>query len=176
MHLLTGRDDPTRIDPDVEPATVSLPQELGDRIAAFFGVEQVRTGEDWIDVLEVGIEPTGDAFSLADLCTTAESPHVLETTTSEQAYQCVIDPLIVPLVTDEPATIRSVCPVGGEEIVVEVDADGVRARPETAFFSIGIAEDALERAGPPPHAPADTYGAFCPYANAFASKEASQRG
>lgn len=172
MYTITESDDPTRIEPDVEPATVSLPAALGNRIATFFGVEQVETGADWINALETGMEPAGEDFGLDDLCTTDESPHVLETATTEQAYQCVIDPLVVPFVTDEPGTIRSACPVEGEEIVVAIDADGVRARPETAFFSLGIAEGAVERAGDPPHSPASTYGAFCPYANAFASKDA----
>lgn len=172
MYTITTSSDPTRIDPDVEPATVTLPSALGDRIAAFFGVEQVATGTDWIDALETGMEPTGETFSLDDLCTTDASPHVIEIAASEQAYQCVIDPLLVPFVTGDPATVRSVCPVTDEEIVIEVDADGVRAQPETAFFSLGIAESAVERAGDPPHSPASTYEAFCPYVNAFASKGA----
>jgi hypothetical protein len=120
------------------------------------------------------VERAGDAFGLDTLCTTDESPHVLQTAADEQAYQCVIDPLVVPFVADEPGTVRSACPVTGDSVVVAIDGDGVHARLETAFFSIGIAENALEGVGDPPHPPAATYGAFCPYANAFASKEADE--
>lgn len=169
---MTDDPDTTRIDPDVVPADIDLPAALGAAIAAFYGFDRVATVADWLDALDAGLEPTGRPLGLDDLCTTDESAHVLTTGDREQAYQCVIDPMLVPFVTDEPGTVRSVCPTTETDIVVDIDSDGVRARPETAVFSLGIAPDAAAVVGDPPLTPGETYGSFCPYGNAFATEAA----
>lgn len=165
--------DSVQVEPTVDPHDIDLPSRLGDQIAAFYDTETVETAGDWLDALDEGLEPSDErAISVDDLCTTDESPHVLETDDDTQAYQCVIDPMIVPFLTDDPATVRSACPVTGDDIVFEITAGEVTARPEGAFFSLGIAPEA---SGTPPYASEEVYGSFCPYGNVFASKEAYEQ-
>jgi len=167
---MTETHDSIRIEPTVELSDIELPVALGDGIAAFYGVETVATAADWLDALDAGLDTTDvTPMAVDDLCTTDDSPHVLETDDRTQAYQCVFDPMIVPFLTQEPATVRSVCPVTGTEVVFEISDGEVQARPESAFFSLGM--DAATNATPP-HTPEETYGVFCPYGNVFASRDA----
>jgi hypothetical protein len=52
----------------------------------------------------------------------------------------VIDPLAYPFITDTPGTIASRSPVRGEEITVELDADGVAVSHPDAVVSIGVSD------------------------------------
>lgn len=165
--------DAIQIEPTVDLSEIDLPTPFGEEIAAFYGTETVETAADWLDALDDGLEPTdGDAMRVEDLCTTADSSHVLETDAETQAYQCVIDPMVVPFLTGESATVRSVCPVTGEDILFEITGTEVTASPESAFFSLGVAPDATGR---PPYTPEEVYGSFCPYGNVFASKVAYEQ-
>lgn len=163
--------DAIRIEPTVDVADIELDSALGDEIAAFYGVEAVRTVEDWLDAIEAGTTGAG-TLTADDLCTTDESPHVLETDGRTQAYQCVIDPMIVPFLTDEPATVRSTCPITGAEVDFEIADGDVHVRQEGAFFSLGIDPDAT---GSPLHESDETYRTFCPYGNVFASRDAYEQ-
>ncbi|MFB6179986.1 MAG: organomercurial lyase [Halorientalis sp.] len=162
----------TRIEPTVDVSDIELPAALGAAIGKYFGVGTVRTAADWLDALETGLDTSGDPISVEDLCTTADSPHVLDTAAGTQAYQCATDPMIVPFLTDEPATVRSRCPISDEEVVFEIEDRAVHARPERAVFSLGID---LAASGDPPHSPAETYGIFCPSGNVFTSRDAYEQ-
>lgn len=166
---MTDDPDLIRLDASTDLDDIDLPATLGDRLASLYGVDSVSTAEDWVAAISAAAEPTaGDSLGLDDLCTTDTSPHILETDDGTQAYQCVFDPMLVPFVTDAPATVRSECPTTGERVTFEVN-DGVRADTETAVFSVGIAPGA---AGDPPFTPAETYGYVCPYGNIFADRAA----
>ncbi|SDF14115.1 organomercurial lyase [Halorientalis regularis] len=163
---MTAETDSIRIEPAFEPAAIEIPGQVGERIADLYGVETVRTAEDWLAALTTVLDSTdGEPLGVADLCTTDESPHVLERDGERQAYQCVYDPMIVPFLTDEPAAVTTVCPTTGETVTLEIRDGAVDVTPETAVFSIGVdASGATE----PPSTPAESYGFVCPYGNAFA--------
>ncbi|WP_424019673.1 organomercurial lyase [Halorientalis pallida] len=167
---MTAESDSIRIEPAFEPAAIEIPEPVGDRIADLYGVETVRTAEDWLVALATALDSTdGEPLGVADLCTTDESPHVLERDGERQAYQCVYDPMIVPFLTDEPADVTTACPTTGETVTLEIRDGAVDVTPETAVFSIGVdASGAAE----PPSTPAESYGYVCPYGNAFADWDA----
>lgn len=167
---MTAETDSIRIEPAFEPAAIEIPDSVGESLAELYGVETVRTAEDWLAALTTALEPTGgEPLGAEDLCTTDESPHVLERDGERQAYQCVYDPMIVPFLTDKPGTITTACPTTGETVHLEIRDGAVDVTPEMAVFSIGVdAGGATE----PPYTPAESYGFVCPYGNAFADWDA----
>jgi len=170
---MTVNDDAIRVEPTVDVDDIELPPAMGAAIAEFYGVETVRTAADWLDALDAGLDTAGERpIDVDDLCTTDESPHVLETDAGTQAYQCVFDPMIVPFLTDEAATVRSRCPVTDEEVVFDIAEGDIHARPESAVLSLGIDPTATPD---PPYSPEETYGTFCPYGNVFASRDAYEQ-
>jgi hypothetical protein len=108
-------------------------------------------------------------LSLADLCTTEQSPHWATVDGQTQHYQCVTDGFILGTVLDEDVTVRTESPVSTTEVVVEFDADGVVSVPDDAQLSFGVPKLAPRPDGPV--TPEQMYGRFCPYSNVFVSRE-----
>ncbi|MFB6166216.1 MAG: organomercurial lyase [Haloarculaceae archaeon] len=166
---MTAEDETIPIEPSTDLAAIELPARVGDELAAVYGADAVRTADDWLAALDAAVESAdGESLGAADLCTTDDSPHVLETDDGRQAYQCAFDPIAVPFLTGQPATIRTRCVTTGATIRFSVADGTVRASPETAVFSVGVAPDVDAT---PPFTPAETYGIVCPYGNVYEDRE-----
>lgn len=134
--------DAARIGPTIDLADVALPDAVGRRLAALYGTDEpIRDAEAWVVAnRDLAREHEGRPASVDDLCTTPDGAHVFEAHDGDhrQAYVCVLDPLIYPVVTDTPGTVRSVTPVREETLTMDVDADGVTVSEPDAVVSLGV--------------------------------------
>lgn len=143
-----ARLDAARIGPTIDLADVALPEAVGRRLGTLYGTDEpIRDAEAWVVAnRDLAREHQGRPTAVEDLCTTTDGAHVFEARDDEfrQAYVCVLDPLIYPVVTDTPGTVRSVTPVREETITMEVDADGVTVSQSDAVVSLGVSESVAE--------------------------------
>jgi hypothetical protein len=123
----------------------------------------------WEKMMGTFAEALDRNVTVDDLCTTDESPHWAVVNGETRYYQCVTDAFLLGTFVDEPVTVRTLSPEFERELVVEFDADGVVAAPEGAVLSFGVERSVEAPAGPV--TPETMYGRFCPYSNAFASRE-----
>ena len=127
-----------------------------------YEVESVETFGDWLETMVDAIdrEPTTD-----DMCCVADARHEVEVDGTTEEYICVIDPLMVPAIREEPAVVRSEVPGGEGAVTARVGADGSLALdPETAVVSFGVSRAAGEGIDDPIE---HGYAALCEYTHAF---------
>lgn len=148
-------------------------RELGEQLQLVLGLaDRPETFGDWVRGLAAAAERDGIELTLETLCTTDESPHAARFDGETHHYRCALDPFIVPFLADdvEAVEIETRSPVSDQRIDVTVTEAAVEADPSDAVFSFGV--DAT--VDDPPEdglAPADAYSLFCPYGNAFASRD-----
>lgn len=163
--------DATRIDPATDPADVDIPAEVGRRLATFYGTaEPIRHADQWIAANRESSERIqGRLPTVEDLCASPDGAHVFEARDGDerQAYVCVLDPLIYPVLTDTPGTVRSVTPVFEETLTLEVTEDGVAASTEDAVVSLGVSDHVTGEDSPSPEA---IYRQVCGYIHLFADR------
>jgi hypothetical protein len=123
----------------------------------------------WRNLIGTFADALDRSVTVQDLCTTDDSPHMATVNGQTQHYQCVTDGFILGSYLDEEVTVRTESAVEGTELVVEFDADGVVSVPEDAVVSFGVERSVTMSDGP--ITPEKTYGRFCPYSKAFASRE-----
>lgn len=143
-----------------------LPEPLARELGAVYDAGSVATFGDWLGTMAEALdrEPTAD-----DMCCVDDALHTVEYDGTTGEYICVVDPLMVPAIHDEPAVVRSEVPGSEETVTARVDADGeLTVDPGTAVVSFGasraVAEDVddpLERG----------YAALCEYTHAFPDEE-----
>lgn len=143
-----------------------LPPRLAERLAVAYDVDgPAETVGDFVRVVEATVsEYDGDIEDA--LCSADESRHRIDIDGETRYYHCVVDPLVLQALRDEPATVRS--SIRSDEVVFEID-DAVAVSPADAVLSFGIAEE-VERGGCLD--PEQAYRQICAYVNAFPSTEA----
>ena len=162
--------DADSIGPDVDLTAVSLPSDVGERLATFYEREErISDAQEWADVMTAAIrEETGRAPNEMDMCVAGGGSHSVAFIDETLSYVCVLDPLIAVFLRGEPGTIRSETP-DGNEVVIDVSRDGVTATPADAVLSVGVGDADRE----PTFEAA--YGELCAYTHAFESTAAYER-
>lgn len=164
--------DAASIGPTIDLADVALPEAVGRLLAALYGTaEPIRDAEAWVDAnRDLASEHPARPTAVEDLCTAADGAHVFEARDDEfrQAYVCVLDPLIYPIVTDTPGTVRSVTPLHEETITMDVDADGVTVSRSDAVVSLGVSESVADEESASLEV---LYRGVCAYVHVFADAD-----
>ena len=78
---------------------------------------------------------------------------------------CVLDTLLLAGLEGASASVRSVSPLSGDVVRLEIGRHGVTAEPRSAVVSFGLRNDEGENA----------FETLCPYVNAFPSDAEYQR-
>ncbi|WP_436929309.1 organomercurial lyase [Halosimplex halobium] len=121
---------------------VSLPADVGEAFGRLYGTDPPATVGEWAETMRAVVEAErGRAPTVDDLCATDDGDHAFVGEGTEQAYLCVLDPLVYPFLTGERGTVRSTTPVRGAEVTVEVGDDGVAVSHEDAVVSVGVSTD-----------------------------------
>lgn len=171
----TARDDRDRprtasSDTGDDPVTDrALPDDVGRALGELFGTDPPATFGDWIEGVH---EALGEAEwmppRVRDLCHDAEGKHLARTPSQSYRFTCVLDAFALHALVDEPVTVESSVP-GGGEVALEVTDQGVSADPSTTVLSFGTAVDPDL---PDERSPAAAYGQTCPYIHAFPTRAA----
>lgn len=116
------------------------------------------------------LEDSGLQF--ADLCSTEATRHEAHIGDDVQHFHCVLDALIVPFVVDEhgPIEIISRSPLDDSRVEILASQEAVETTPDDAVMSLGIETD-VEQPATDAFSPELWYDRFCPYVNAFRSRE-----
>lgn len=153
-----------------------LPAELGERFVAI-GYDRVpRTFGEWIEATSELLEATDVPTGFDAMCTDERTRHRATFGGETRHVHCVLDALLVPFVIDdgEPVEVRSRTPGSGDPIDIQVSRTAVSFSPETAVISFGIASEFDGSLGDGVD-PATAYELFCPFVNAFPSREHYER-
>jgi hypothetical protein len=155
---------------DGEPVTDrALSDDVGRALGDLFGTSPPATFGDWIDdVHEALDEEEWMPPRVQDLCYDADGKHLARTPNQSYRFACVLDAFALHALVDEPVTVESSVPDGGE-VALRVSDEGVSAVPTTTVLSFGAAVDPDLPDG---RSPAVAYGQTCPYIHAFPSQAA----
>lgn len=167
--------DPAATAPWIEASPLRdapLPPDVARGLGQLLGAP-VESFADFASA--VGNATADGSLAVADLCHAAgETPHRATVDGEEYRFRCFYDGLVLAHLADEPAEIRTESPEG-DRIEIHASPDGgVDVTPSGAAVSFGVAADAPASADDGP-APADLYGAVCPYVRAFPDREAYER-
>ena len=135
---------------------VQIPIELGQRLRALCGLDAAPpTLERFLAALAASsFVPSPD-----QLCATGTSRHRVTIGGRRLYMNCVLDAVLLPLLTGESAEIASESPVSGSVVRARVSPAGIEIEPPEAVVSFGVARDEGIRGS----------DALCPYINAFVS-------
>ena len=135
---------------------IQLPIELGQRLRALLGLDKAPlTLEQFMAALAArSFVPSPD-----QLCATGTSRHGLTIGGRTLYMNCVLDAVLLPLLTGESAEIASESPVSGSVVKARVRPASIEVEPPEAVVSFGVARDEGISGG----------DAVCPYINAFVS-------
>lgn len=78
---------------------------------------------------------------------------------------CVLDTLLLSVIGNTPATVRSTSPLNSKVVTLHVTPEGVKAEPPEAVMSYGVLREGN----------GTVYEMLCPYVNAFGSREEYER-
>lgn len=164
--------DADRIGPTIDLTDLAIPEAVGQGLATFYGTDEaIRDVQQWVDAnRERSRAIQGRLPTVEDLCTSTDGAHVFEARAGDerQAYVCVLDPLVYPILTDTPGTVRSETPVRGETITIEVGPDGVAVSNPDAVVSLGVSDHVTDEAGAALEA---IYRQVCGYIHVFADED-----
>ncbi|WP_247729836.1 organomercurial lyase [Halovivax limisalsi] len=150
---------------------VDLPRDLRRSLEGFLGVESVTTLREWAREIRRGV---GGSITRSDLChADAETDHWGELDGERYYFACFYDAVVLAALADGPVDVRTRSPEGTVVRARAVGTDELRARPERAVFSLGVAADATAGTDGPTRA--ETYAAVCPYVQAFPTRAAYER-
>lgn len=155
-----------------------LPDALDENLQVLFGRDRpADTVADWVQAVRESVrEELDQDIATEDLCHVDDSEHVtrvlddggkaLET----HHFACFYDGLVLAGMTDSAVAVETVCPETGE--TVQFQGALADLASDAAVVSIGVANDpqSVDDAETTPFAV--SYGATCPYVNAFASHDA----
>src|SRR5262245_6620694 len=120
-----------------------LPIELGQRLRALVGLHAAPpTLERFMAALAARFVPSPD-----QLCATGTSRHRVTIGGRTFYMNCVLDAVLLPLLTGESAEIASETPVSGSVVRVRVSPAGIEVEPPEAVVSFGVARDEGIRGG-----------------------------
>lgn len=163
-----------RFGPQIDLDDFRLPPHVGARLAALFGHETpITSGAEWVDEMRSTLETQqGRTPTEADLCHAEDGAHSVETGDDRLSFVCVLDPLIVPFLRDEPARIESVTPQDEERVVIDIDTDGMTVSPDSAVVSLGVSDHVDEETTPSLET---VYRQVCGYIHVFATVDEYER-
>lgn len=112
------------------------------------------------------------ALQLADLCSAEATRHEAHIGDDVQHFHCVLDALIFPFVVDGhgPVEIISVSPLDDSRVEILASQEAVEITPDDAVMSLGVETD-VEKPATDVFSPELWYNRFCPYVNAFRSRD-----
>lgn len=143
-------------------AGIPVAPELAERLRAVFDLERApATLGDLAGAFGAGGQA---APREEDLYSDGPSRHAVRIGGAERHTHCVMDALMLPALTGEPAEVRSESPLG-DTIGLRVTPEGVEADAPDAVVSFGVArqdQGAVQQTA-------------CPYINVFASRAAYER-
>lgn len=157
-----------------------LPSDLTDQFAAVgaaVGLERApKTMGEWVELTTSTLDDADVPTGLEAMCTADRDRHEATFGDRTRRFHCVLDTLLVPFVvdSDEPVEVHSESPQSGETIEIQVSREELAVSPETAVMSFGLATDFGEITGDQID-PTVGYELFCPYVNAFVSREEYER-
>lgn len=153
-----------------------LPTELGERFVAIGYDRAPRTFGEWLEATSELLEATDVPTGFDAMCTEERTRHRATFDGKTRHVHCVLDTLLIPFVIDGvgPVVVRSRSPESGALIELEVSRTAISFSPETAIMSFGVASEFDGSIGDGIE-PATAYELFCPYVNAFPSREAYER-
>ncbi len=140
---------------------IPLPAALAERLRAVFTLE--RTPATLADLLARACGPAA-AACVERLFSDRPSRHAVHLAGTTHYTHCVLDALMLPLLTGTPVTVRSESPLSGA-VSLEVTPDAVTADAPDAVVSFGVA-----RAGA-----GEVRQTVCPFINIFPSRGAYER-
>lgn len=171
----TARDDRGRprtanSDTDDEPVTDrAVPDDVGRALGELFGTSAPASFGDWVEEIHDALaEAEWWPPRMRDLCHDTDGKHLARTQSQSYRFTCVLDAFALHALVDEPVTVESSVP-GGGEVALEMTDEGVSADPATTVLSFGAAVDPDL---PDERSPAVAYGQTCPYIHAFPTREA----
>ncbi len=142
--------------------TSTVPPVLGERLRAVFGLAQAPTTLAELAAARTAVSST--VPSVERLFSQEPTRHQVRIGDGTRFTHCVMDALLLPLLTGTPLEVRSHSPLGGS-ITLHVTPDGVTADTPDAVVSFGVActdRGAVQQTA-------------CPYINVFPSRAAYQR-
>lgn len=147
-----------------------LPDAVGRELGHIYGTGRVETYGNWIETMTAVMDRE---LTVDDMCHVDDARHEVTVSGETDEYICVVDPLAVPFIQDEPAVVRSDVPGSDETVTAWIEGDGtLTVDPETAVVSFGAAsaagvdvEDPVERG----------YVALCAYGHAFPDRASYNR-
>lgn len=150
-----------------------LPTDLQEALGRFVGEESVPTLGEWATEIR---QLTGSgSIAVGDLChASGETDHWGESNGERYYFQCFYDAVILAAVQEQPVDIHTVSPADAGIDLHAAGGDELSVTPETAVFSLGIAESAGDRSGGKPTLE-DGYAAICPYVKAFPDYDAYEQ-
>jgi len=157
--------DPNEFGLELTLEEFRLPDDIAAGLGDLYGGAPPDTAAAWVAMLrDRKQDADGEPPSVADLCTTDDGPHAFVGDESGQSYVCVLDPLVVPFLTDAPGTVRSTTPERGATVEITVGPGGVDYSHPDAVVSLGVADEvdcasctAID----------ETYEQVCPYIHVF---------
>ncbi|MXR20978.1 organomercurial lyase [Halobacterium bonnevillei] len=151
-----------------------LPPEVANGFQTVLGLSEApETLGEWADETRSVLDDHDFEFGAEHLCLTDESRHEARVAGETRYFRCVLDALLLPLlVAERPVHVRSRGPVTDAVVTMAVTDEDVTTDPETAVVSFGL-DAGVDREAPPGQVTrAFGYAAFCPYVNAFPTREA----
>ena len=134
--------------------SVPIPREVGERLRMIFelGGAPATLGD-----LSGALGPLLATLSQEQLCAAKASAHEVRTGERTLYMNCVMDALILPFLTGEPAEIRSKSPLTKAIVTARIAPPAIDFTPAEAVISFGVSRKTSGA----------TLEAVCPYINAF---------
>lgn len=152
--------------------TIPIPAALGERLRVIQGLQTVPATLGQY-VAERAVPATDRSFidssrlycDSAQSCCGVHSQHEIAMMGTTSQTHCVLDTLLLASLEGASASVRSVSPLSGEVVRIEVGSDGIIAEPRSAVMSFGLLKDEGE----------NVFETLCPYVNAFPSDAVYRR-
>ncbi|PSP93234.1 hypothetical protein BRC91_10480 [Halobacteriales archaeon QS_4_62_28] len=162
-----------RIGPELDLEGFRLPPHVGARLATLFGRDTpITTGSEWVQAMRTVFTEEFDRFPSEDaLCRAEDGAHSVTIDGDRDTFVCVLDPLIVPFLRDEPGRIESTTPEDGATVTIDIDDGGTTATPESAVISLGLTHHVEADSA----TPETVYRQVCGYIHVFAAPAEYER-
>lgn len=140
---------------------ISIPAELAERLRAVFGLKRAPAT---LREVAQSLPSSQEEPRAEDLYSHTPSRHAVRIGGETRHTHCIMDALLVPVLTGQPAQIRSQSPIGSL-VTITASPDRVEADATGAVVSFGVAR--ADRGA--------VQQTACPYINAFPSRAEYER-
>jgi hypothetical protein len=163
--MVNQRIQPSQLGLELHLEQFRLPDDIAAGLGELYDAPPPETAAAWVAMLrDRKHESDGEPPQIDDLCVADDGAHAFVVDEREQSYVCVLDPLVVPFLTDRPGTVRSTTPERGTTVEIPIGDDGVDYSHPDAVVSLGVADEvdcasctSIE----------ETYEQVCPYIHVF---------